>query len=109
MKPDTHPDYHTVKVLMTDGTEFITRSTWGKPGDTSVFLDIDPSRIRPGPAASSICSTAAAACRGSRRSSKASSRSNARRDCRAAEKRRPGIDRRMWLWKIPHGWLRLSL
>jgi large subunit ribosomal protein L31 len=41
MKPDTHPNYHTIKVVMTDGTEFTTRSTWGKPGDT-MHLDIDP-------------------------------------------------------------------
>jgi large subunit ribosomal protein L31 len=41
MKPDTHPDYHIVKVVMTDGTEFTTRTTWGKPGDT-LHLDIDP-------------------------------------------------------------------
>jgi large subunit ribosomal protein L31 len=41
MKSDTHPDYHTVKVLMTDGTEFTTRTTWGKEGDT-LHLDIDP-------------------------------------------------------------------
>jgi large subunit ribosomal protein L31 len=41
MKPDTHPDYHNVKVVMTDGTEFTTRTTWGKPGDT-LHLDIDP-------------------------------------------------------------------
>jgi large subunit ribosomal protein L31 len=41
MKSDIHPDYHTVKVVMTDGTEFTTRTTWGKPGDT-LQLDIDP-------------------------------------------------------------------
>jgi large subunit ribosomal protein L31 len=41
MKSDIHPDYHTVKVVMTDGTEFTTRSTWGKPGD-KLQLDIDP-------------------------------------------------------------------
>ena len=41
MKADIHPDYHTVKVVMTDGTEFTTRSTWGKEGDT-LQLDIDP-------------------------------------------------------------------
>src|SRR5262249_52628952 len=29
------------KVVMTDGTEFTTRSTWGKEGDT-MHLDIDP-------------------------------------------------------------------
>jgi large subunit ribosomal protein L31 len=41
MKPDIHPDYHTVKVVMTDGTEFTTRTTWGQSGDT-LRLDIDP-------------------------------------------------------------------
>jgi large subunit ribosomal protein L31 len=41
MKPDTHPDYHLVKIVMTDGTEFTTRSTWGKSGDT-LHLDVDP-------------------------------------------------------------------
>jgi large subunit ribosomal protein L31 len=64
MKPDTHPDYHTIKVVMTDGTEFETRTTWGKPGDT-LHLDIDP---KSHPAASSIWSTAADESRGSRRS-----------------------------------------
>jgi large subunit ribosomal protein L31 len=41
MKSDLHPDYHTVKIVMTDGTEFTTRTTWGKEGDT-MRLDIDP-------------------------------------------------------------------
>ena len=41
MKADTHPDYHLVKVVMTDGSEFLARSTWGNPGDT-MNLDIDP-------------------------------------------------------------------
>ena len=41
MKPDIHPQYHFIKVVMTDGTEFTTRSTWGKDGD-SLNLDIDP-------------------------------------------------------------------
>ncbi len=41
MKSDTHPDYHTIKVAMTDGTVFETRSTWGSEGDT-LTLDIDP-------------------------------------------------------------------
>src|SRR5947209_2976338 len=41
MKSDIHPAYHTIKVVMTDGTEFTTRTTWGKPGDT-MRLDIDP-------------------------------------------------------------------
>src|SRR5256885_1362851 len=41
MKLDLHPDYHPIKVVMTAGTEFTTRSTWGKEGDT-MHLDIDP-------------------------------------------------------------------
>jgi large subunit ribosomal protein L31 len=41
MKSEIHPDYHTVTIVMTDGTEFTTRTTWGKPGDT-MRLDIDP-------------------------------------------------------------------
>ena len=41
MKSEIHPGYHTIKVVMTDGTEFLTRSTWGNPGDT-LNLDIDP-------------------------------------------------------------------
>jgi large subunit ribosomal protein L31 len=41
MKGEIHPNYHTIKVVMTDGTEFTTRSTWGKPGDT-MHLEIDP-------------------------------------------------------------------
>lgn len=41
MKQATHPEYHEITVVMTDGTEFTTRSTWGNPGDT-MRLDIDP-------------------------------------------------------------------
>ena len=41
MKNDIHPDYHEINVVMTDGTEFKTRSTWGSAGDT-LRLDIDP-------------------------------------------------------------------
>lgn len=41
MKPGIHPDYHVIKVTMTDGTVFETRSTYGKEGDT-LALDIDP-------------------------------------------------------------------
>ena len=33
MKKDIHPNYHTIKVEMTDGTQFETRSTWGKEGE----------------------------------------------------------------------------
>ncbi|MBI1234250.1 MAG: 50S ribosomal protein L31 [Alphaproteobacteria bacterium] len=41
MRKDIHPDYHTINVVMTDGTSFQTRSTFGKEGDT-INLDIDP-------------------------------------------------------------------
>jgi large subunit ribosomal protein L31 len=41
MKSDIHPDYHEINVVMTDGSAFKTRSTWGKAGDT-LRLDIDP-------------------------------------------------------------------
>ena len=41
MKDATHPHYHMIKVVMTDGTEFTTRSTMGAEGDT-LNLDIDP-------------------------------------------------------------------
>lgn len=41
MKKDIHPDYHEIKVVMTDGSEFMTRSTYGAEGDT-LQLDIDP-------------------------------------------------------------------
>ena len=41
MKADLHPDYHFITVKMTDGTEYSTKSTWGKEGDT-MSLDIDP-------------------------------------------------------------------
>jgi large subunit ribosomal protein L31 len=40
MKADIHPDYHMIKVVMTDGTEYMTRSTWGAEGET-LNLDID--------------------------------------------------------------------
>ena len=40
MKAGIHPDYHEVTVVMTDGTSFVTRSCYGKPGD-SLRLDID--------------------------------------------------------------------
>ena len=40
MKKNIHPNYHKIKVVMTDGSHFETRSTWGKEGDT-LKLDID--------------------------------------------------------------------
>ena len=41
MKKNIHPDYHMIKVQMTNGTVFETRSTYGAEGDT-LQLDIDP-------------------------------------------------------------------
>ena len=41
MKKNIHPDYHEITVIMTDGTEYITRSTMGKKGDV-IRLDVDP-------------------------------------------------------------------
>ena len=41
MKKKIHPNYHKIKVEMTDGSGFETMSTWGKEGDT-LKLDIDP-------------------------------------------------------------------
>ena len=41
MKDKIHPDYHKITVVMTDGTSFETKSTWGKEG-ASLRLDIDP-------------------------------------------------------------------
>jgi large subunit ribosomal protein L31 len=40
MKKDIHPDYHEITVVMTDGSSYQTRSTYGKPGDT-LRLEID--------------------------------------------------------------------
>lgn len=42
MKADIHPDYHFITIVMTNGTEYQTRSTYGKAGD-KMNLDIDPS------------------------------------------------------------------
>jgi large subunit ribosomal protein L31 len=41
MKKDIHPDYHEITVVMTDGTSFTTRSTYGSEGD-KLTLDVDP-------------------------------------------------------------------
>ncbi len=41
MKKNIHPDYHEITVVMTDGSKFKTRSTYGKAGD-EIKLDIDP-------------------------------------------------------------------
>ncbi len=41
MKADIHPDYHEITIVMTDGTEFKTRTTYGKEGYV-MKLDVDP-------------------------------------------------------------------
>jgi large subunit ribosomal protein L31 len=41
MKDGIHPDYHDITVVMTDGSSYQTRSTYGKAGDT-LRLEIDP-------------------------------------------------------------------
>ena len=41
MKKDIHPDYHDITVVMTDGSSYATRTTWGAAGD-SLRLDVDP-------------------------------------------------------------------
>src|SRR5579883_1953294 len=40
MKEGIHPDYHEITVVMTDGSTYKTRSTYGKAGDT-LRLEID--------------------------------------------------------------------
>jgi large subunit ribosomal protein L31 len=72
MKKDIHPEYHRIKVVMTDGTEFVTYSTYGAEGET-LKLDIDSRRTRPGPAAASTSSTAAGGSPASSGNTKASS------------------------------------
>jgi large subunit ribosomal protein L31 len=41
MKAEGHPNYHFIKVVTTDGSEFLTRSTYSEEGAT-LNLDIDP-------------------------------------------------------------------
>jgi large subunit ribosomal protein L31 len=41
MKAGIHPEYHEITVVMTDGTQYQTRSCYGKAGDT-LRLDVDP-------------------------------------------------------------------
>lgn len=41
MKKGIHPEYHFIEVKMTDGSTYVTRSTYGSDGD-KLSLDIDP-------------------------------------------------------------------
>lgn len=40
MKADIHPSYHEITVVKTDGSEYKTHSTYGKPG-AILRLDVD--------------------------------------------------------------------
>lgn len=40
MKKDLHPEYHFINVVMTDGTQYQTRTTWGD-ADSRLQLVID--------------------------------------------------------------------
>ena len=74
MKSGIHPDYHPITIVMTDGTKFVTRSTYGKAGDT-LHSTSTRSHIRHGLADSRRWLIVVAVCRASSRSS-ASSTSN---------------------------------
>ena len=41
MKAGIHPDYHKIKVVLTNGDSFETRSVYGKEGEV-ITLEIDP-------------------------------------------------------------------
>ena len=40
MKKNIHPEYHKIKVEMTDGTQFETRSTWGSENEILKLDDL---------------------------------------------------------------------
>lgn len=42
MKKGIHPDYHSIEVRLTDGSTYVTRSTYGSEGAV-LALEIDPS------------------------------------------------------------------
>ena len=42
MKSDIHPGYHTIEIKLTDGTSYMSRSTYGEEGSV-LALEIDPS------------------------------------------------------------------
>ena len=50
MKSKIHPDYHTITVVMTDGTSFETKSTWeqGRRIDAPRYRLQDPFPARTG-------------------------------------------------------------
>ena len=52
MKPDIHPNYHVIKVVMTNGEEYITRSTYGVDGGRCISTST-PTLTRRGLAARS--------------------------------------------------------
>ena len=91
MKKEIHPDYHTIKVVMTDGTEYQTRSTWGKEGDT-MQLDIDPNTHPAWTGGSGQLVDRAAAFRASRKSSRASWADHSPERCRQGPDALPQSD-----------------
>ena len=64
MKADIHPNYHMIKVVMTNGTSSSPARPMARRARRSTSTSIR-TPIRPGPAARSSCSTAAAVCRAS--------------------------------------------
>ena len=44
MKKEIHPNYHNIKVQLTDGSTFETKSTYGKEGDI-LKLDIQLGQV----------------------------------------------------------------
>ena len=42
MQANIHPDYHEITIKRPSGETYLTRSTYGKAGDT-LALDVDPS------------------------------------------------------------------
>ena len=47
MKKNIHPNYHAIKVEMTDGSQFEPKSTWGSEGEV-LKLEMIRSLILPG-------------------------------------------------------------
>jgi large subunit ribosomal protein L31 len=42
MKSDIHPAYHNIEIKLTDGSSYMSRSTYGEEGSV-LTLEIDPS------------------------------------------------------------------
>src|SRR5215510_9153379 len=88
MKQDAHPDYYFITVVMTDGTTYQTRSTYGKKGAT-LNLDIDPKTHPAWTGGNQTLLDRGAACRALRPSTAAFSRSRRLSPFRRDENSRP--------------------